>query len=571
MTSEIKKVPRRTVRKTLKRIAYFSMEIGIHPKIRTCSGGLGILAGDTIKSCADLSVPLVAVSLLYRKGYFFQKLQEDGEQQELPYDWRPRELLTPLKKEVTVTIEDRTVSIRAWLYRVVGINGYVVPVLFLDTDIEKNSEYDRSLSHHLYGGDPRYRLAQEIVLGIGGVRMLRELGFHRLSRYHMNEGHAALLTLELLKQRKKEDNPDWDIDGVRRACVFTTHTPVAAGHDKFSYDLVSQVLGDFVPKDLLKNLGSEENLNMTHLAINLSDYVNGVAKKHGEISQEMFPGYHIDSITNGVHCPTWVCDSFKNLYDKYIPGWSNDPFSLRYALSISRDEIWNAHQEAKKKLIDYVNGKTNAGMDCDSLTFGFARRATAYKRADLVFYDVNRLVSTVTRFNGKVQFVFAGKAHPHDTPGKELIKKILSVSKEISEHVKIVYLENYDMELAKILISGSDVWLNTPRKPKEASGTSGMKAALNGVPSLSILDGWWIEGCIEGLTGWSVGLVEDAENDDERDANSLYDKLEKAVIPTFYHNRQHWIDIMRHAIAMNASFFNTHRMVQQYVLNAYSY
>ncbi|MFC1703918.1 alpha-glucan family phosphorylase [Candidatus Omnitrophota bacterium] len=567
----MEKIPRPKVRKKEKRIAYFSMEIGIHPNIRTYSGGLGILAGDTIKSCADLNVPVVAVSLLYKKGYFFQKLGEDGSQHEFPYEWNPRKLLTPLKKEVTVTIENRPVVIRAWLYRVKGAGGYIIPVIFLDTDIEQNSECDRNLSHYLYGGDKRYRLAQEIILGIGGVRMLKELGFHRLSRYHMNEGHASLLTLELLKQRKKEDNPEWDIEGVRRMCVFTTHTPVAAGHDQFEYGLVKEVLGEFVPEDFLKTVGGEGKLNMTHLALNLSNYVNGVAKKHGEVSQEMFPGYHIDSITNGIHSLTWVSDHFKRLYDHYIPGWSSDPFNLRYALNISRDDIWNTHQGAKKQLIDYVHEKIYAGMDNDTFTIGFARRATAYKRADLIFFDINRLIEIAKKFNGRLQFVFAGKAHPHDAPGKDLIQKIISVAHDAQEHLKIVYLENYDMESAKIIIPGVDLWLNTPRKPREASGTSGMKAALNGVPSLSILDGWWIEGCIEGLTGWPIDSAQDAEADDARDAHSLYEKLENSVLPTFYQNRQRWIDIMRHSIAMNGSFFNTHRMVQQYVLNAYSY
>lgn len=558
------------IRKQKKRIAYFSMEIGIDSKIPTYSGGLGILAGDTIKSCADLNVPLVAVTLLYRKGYFYQKLDDQGQQQELPCEWNPKDLLTLLPKKVSVTVENRPVFIQAWQYRVTGVTGYCVPVIFLDTDIARNSDYDRSLTDYLYGGDEKYRLAQEIILGIGGVRILKELGYHRISRYHMNEGHASLLTLELLNERKRNHEPIWDIDRVKRMCVFTTHTPVPAGHDQFSYDLVRQVLGESMPIDFLKNLGGEDRLNMTFLALNLSHYVNGVAKEHGKVSREMFPGYSIDSITNGTHTTTWVCESFKKLYDKYIHGWRNDPFSLRYALSIPKEEIWNAHQEAKKKLLDYVNEKMNAGMDYGTLTIGFARRATAYKRADLVFFDTNRLVN-ISQNVGKIQLVFAGRAHPKDWPGKELIKRIVSVSKELKDSIKIVYLENYDMELGKMFVSGVDLWLNTPRKPREASGTSGMKAAHNGIPSLSILDGWWIEGCMEGLTGWSIGSASDIESVDERNAHSLYEKLQKVIIPLFYNNRDNWVDIMRHSIAINASFFNTHRMVQQYVLDAYSY
>ena len=558
------------IRKQKKRIAYFSMEIGIDSKIPTYSGGLGILAGDTIKSCADLNVPLVAVTLLYRKGYFYQKLDDQGQQQELPCEWNPKDLLTLLPKKVSVTVENRPVFIQAWQYRVTGVTGYCVPVIFLDTDIARNSDYDRSLTDYLYGGDEKYRLAQEIILGIGGVRMLKELGYHRISRYHMNEGHASLLTLELLNERKRNHEPIWDIDRVKRMCVFTTHTPVPAGHDQFSYDLVRQVLGESMPIDFLKNIGGEDRLNMTFLALNLSHYVNGVAKEHGKVSREMFPGYRIDSITNGTHTTTWVCESFKRLYDKYIHGWMNDPFSLRYALSIPKEEIWNAHQEAKKKLLDYVNEKMNAGMDYGTLTIGFARRATAYKRADLVFFDTNRLVN-ISQNVGKIQLIFAGRAHPRDWPGKELIKRIVSVSKELKDSIKIVYLENYDMELGKMLVSGVDLWLNTPRKPREASGTSGMKAAHNGIPSLSILDGWWIEGCMEGFTGWSIGSASDIESVDERNAHSLYEKLQKVIIPLFYNNRDNWVDIMRHSIAINASFFNTHRMVQQYVLDAYSY
>ncbi|MFH1772561.1 MAG: alpha-glucan family phosphorylase [Candidatus Omnitrophota bacterium] len=564
------KLARARIRKQERKIAYFSMEIGIHPKIPTYSGGLGILAGDMIKSCADLNVPLVAVSLLYKSGYFFQKLDQWGNQQELPYNWVPKHFLRLLNARVTVKIENRDVIIKAWQYMARGAGGHPVPVIFLDTDDEQNSEFDRGLTRHLYGGDQRYRFAQEIVLGIGGVRILKELGYHRISRYHMNEGHASLLTLELLKQRKREQNPNWDIEGVKRMCVFTTHTPVPAGHDQFAYDLVSQMLGDFIPLDFLKSIAGQDRLNMTFLALELSHYVNGVAKKHGKVSQQMFPGYQIDSITNGVHLATWVGESFKKLYDDYIPGWSNDPFGLRYALSIPKDEIWNAHQTAKNSLIDFINESRSAGFDRNVLTIGFARRATAYKRMNLIFSDIGRLTH-IAQNAGKLQFIFAGKAHPYDWPGKELIKGIYSVAEQLKDQVKIIYLENYDMDLAKQIISGVDLWLNTPRKPKEASGTSGMKAALNGVPSFSILDGWWIEGCIEGLTGWSIGSALDAENIDERDVTSLYDKLERIIIPKFYDNREQWIDIMRHSIAINASFFNAHRVVQQYVLNAYLY
>jgi len=553
-----------------RKIAYFSMEICVDARIPTYSGGLGILAGDMIRSSADLGVSLVGVTLLYKKGYLHQKIGKEGIQQELPEEWNPQDYMQLLPNKILIEIEGRKVGVQAWLFFIKGLDSYCVPVFFLDTDLPENSVYDRSLSDFLYGGDKRYRLAQEIVLGIGGVRMLRELGFNNISKYHMNEGHASLLTLELLNHYNHQEEK-WSnktIEKVKNLCIFTTHTPVPAGMDQFSYELVEKVLGRLIPDPLLKELGGEERLNMTALALNLSHYVNGVAKRHGDVSQEMFPGYHIDSITNGVHSATWVCPHFQKLYDRYIPGWRKDSFSLRYALSIPDEEVWQTHQEAKKILIDSIFQETGVQLDPEVLTIGFARRATAYKRADLIFYDINRLVD-ISRKYGKIQLVFSGKAHPKDWAGKELIRKIVQVSQQLRGQIEVVYLENYNINLAKRMVSGADLWLNTPKKPQEASGTSGMKAAHNGIPSLSILDGWWIEGCIEGFTGWSIGSAPDIESSDQEDAASLYDKLQNIVIPIYYKNRGKWINIMRHCIAMNASFFNTHRMVLQYGLNAY--
>jgi starch phosphorylase len=548
-------------------IAYFSMEIGVDPRIPTYSGGLGILAGDTLRSCADLKVPAIAVTLLYERGYFYQKLDEQGNQYELPVHWNPHDFLRPLLEKIVVQIEGRPVAVTAWQYDIFGITGYPLPVIFLDTNLTENSDYDKSLTGYLYGGDEKFRLAQEIILGTGGIRMLRKLGFSAIKRYHMNEGHASLLVLEILREHKGDNEPVWDFEEVRASCVFTTHTPVSAGHDRFSYDLVKNVLGEYVPIDVIKMLGGDDSLNMTLLALNLSHYVNGVAKKHGEVSREMFPGYPIDSITNGVHSYTWTSDSFKRLYDKYIPGWAVDSFTLRYSLGIPKQEIWEAHLESKKLLIDYVNKETNAGLDYDIFTIGFARRATPYKRMDLIFLDVERL-RRIAGKSGKIQFIFAGKAHPKDWQGKELIKKICAISNQLRDDIKIVYLVNYDMEIAKMLTSGVDLWLNTPQRPMEASGTSGMKAVHNGIPNLSVLDGWWIEGHIEGITGWSIGSKLFA-TDDNRDAAEMYDKLENIILPMYYKERDRWIDIMQHTIAFNASFFNTQRMVQQYALNAY--
>ncbi len=555
-----------------RRIAYFSMEVAVDPGMPTYSGGLGVLAGDTLRSCADLKIPIVGVSLLYRRGYFEQCLDEWGNQHERPVQWDPSRFARLLPPTVRVSIEGRPVVVRAWQHDITGLTGYVVPLLLLDTNVEENAVGDRELTSDLYGGDERYRLAQEIVLGIGGVRMLRALGYTQVERLHMNEGHAALLAIELLRERKERESPAWDFDGVRRACIFTTHTPVPAGHDQFSYELVKQMLDDTTPLEVLQMLGGRDRLNMTLLALNMSTYVNGVAKRHGEVSQEMFPGYAIDSITNGIHSATWTSPSFQQLYDRHIPGWRADSFALRHAISIPVQDIWAAHVQAKARLLEEVRKRTSLPFRDDALTIGFARRATQYKRAELVFSEPSQLID-MARTVGPIQFIFAGKAHPKDEPGKEIIRRIIHIAGQLKPEIPIAYLENYDLLLAKLLTSGVDLWLNTPLRPLEASGTSGMKAAHNGVPSLSVLDGWWVEGYIEGVTGWSIGRgssdAASQEGSGAQDARELYDKLRRVIAPLFYQDRERWSGIMRSTIAFNASFFNTHRMVQQYTANAY--
>jgi starch phosphorylase len=417
---------------------------------------------------------------------------------------------------------------------------------------------------------------QEVILGIGGVRMLEALGYTNIQRYHMNEGHASLLTLELLDEHLKETGKDAmdekDIEAVRRKCVFTTHTPVPAGHDKFPIEMVHSVIGHHPAFDYGDVLCCDGIVNLTHVAMNLSHFVNGVAKRHMEVSREMFHSYTIDSITNGVHAETWTSPAFQELFDRYIPGWKSDNFSLRYALDIPKTEIHKAHAACKKQLFDYVRDQTGVEMDVGALTLGFARRAAAYKRAYLLFYDIERL-KRINADVGRIQVIYAGKAHPQDQGGKELIRAIFEVKESLKDTVKVVYLEDYDVGLAKRLTSGVDIWLNTPEPPMEASGTSGMKAALNGIPSLSILDGWWLEGCIEGVTGWAIGddVRKNGRDGDGRtkDATSLYDKLERVIIPLYYDKRDAFGDIMLHAIALNGSFFNTQRMLQEYVLKAY--
>ena len=582
-------------------VAYFTMEIALENDMPSYSGGLGVLAGDTIRAAADIRLPMVAVSLLYRKGFFRQRLSEEGTQAEEPVEWDVEKFLDEEAPRVSVTLENRKVELRAWRYTAKGVRGYEVPIYFLDADLPGNDGKDRELTGQLYGGDPYYRLSQEVLLGIGGVRMLRALGHTELMRYHMNEGHAALLTMELLEEETKRAGrssiKSEDIQKVRSKCVFTTHTPVPAGHDKFPVEFMNRLFPEQIrffdakdqsSADLVKNiLQVEQNypdfaeaakrgasLNMTYLALSLSNYVNGVAKLHGEVSRKMFPNVHIEAITNGVHAATWTAPAFRDLFDRYIPSWREDNYSLRGALGLPPEEVWAAHLLTKHDLLEAVRRKTGLKLDPELFTIGFARRATGYKRADLILSDHDRLRQIAKRV-GPFQIVYAGKAHPKDAGGKEIIKRIFKAKKALKKAVSIVFLDDYNMELGGNLTSGGDLWLNTPQYPLEASGTSGMKAALNGVPSLSILDGWWVEGHIEGITGWSIGEPHRGEPshesvaDNVADAENLYAKLESVILPMFYESRNRYLEVMQHAIAINGSFFNTQRMVQQYITDAY--
>jgi starch phosphorylase len=557
------------------RIAYFSMEIGLKAEIPTYSGGLGVLAGDTIKSAADLKIPMVAVTLLYRKGYFQQHFDPDGWQQESEISWQPEKHMHLLPTKTLVTIENRDVKIQAWLYNVKSPTGGEVPILFLDTDIPGNDDKDRTITHHLYGGGLDLRLKQEIILGIGGARILRALGFG-IKKYHMNEGHASLLTVELLNNARLsveetwDERTAWNTNKVMEQCVFTTHTPVEAGHDRFPFDLVERIMPPEAPISLLKEISGEESLNMTILALNLSNYINGVAKRHGEVSQNLFPGFEIHAITNGVHPFTWCSPFFVSLFDKHLPGWANEPELLVRVDNIPDDEIWENHCGAKAFFFQYIKEQTGKVLDPELLTIGFARRAATYKRGDLIFYDIDRLLEMGS---GKLQFVFGGKAHPKDNEGKKVIQRIIQQADKMSGKIDLVYLENYNMDIASKFIPGVDVWLNNPMRPLEASGTSGMKAALNGVPNFSVLDGWWIEGHVEGVTGWSIGPPP-AEMDQEvgratEDLDDMYQKLENVIIPLFYEDRSGWINVMKNAIGKNAYYFNTHVMMRRYVTDAY--
>jgi starch phosphorylase len=545
-------------------IAYFSMEIGIRSEIPTYSGGLGALAGDTVRSAADLGVPMVAVTLVSRKGYLKQKIAESGQQLEYPDEWDPSKFMKQERATAKVRIADRDVMIGAWRYEHESPTRGAVSILFLDTDIEGNVQEDREITSFLYGGDERYRLKQEIVLGIGGATILEALNF-KVRKYHMNEGHSSLLTLELLRRN------GMDPDSVRDLCVFTTHTPVAAAFDKFSYDLVRELLGNQYPLETLKTYGGQDALNMTLLAINLSKHVNGVTKAHMVYSEKLFPGHHIRAVTNGVHSYTWTCGHFRQIFDWHIAGWANEPELLVRVDEIPNEEVWDAHMNAKKDMISFVNEQTGVGMNADTLTLGFARRATAYKRATLIFSDLERL----RRVNsaGNLQLVFAGKAHPRDLTGKTMIQQIHDYMSQLKNEIKIIYLQNHNMDMAAKLTSGADVWLNTPMPPYEASGTSGMKAAHNGVLNFSVLDGWWIEGCIEEVTGWSIGPAPDAAlGEDEKrrlELEDLYGKLKYVIIPTFYDKRDDWIRMMKSSIGKVAYYFNSHRMMRRYITEAY--
>jgi len=446
------------------RIAYFSMEIALQSDIPTYSGGLGVLSGDTLRSAADLEMPMVAVTLVHRLGYFRQTMDEQGGQIEQPDPWSPEKYAHALPAKVAVNIENRNVWVGGWLYVLEGHMGGRQPVLLLDTDLDENTAEDRRLTDHLYGGDAAYRLKQEIVLGIGGIRLLNALDFN-VRQYHLNEGHSALLVLELLRRHAypaadlRPGESPYDVPSVREICNFTTHTPVEAGQDKFRYDLVHRLLDDFVDNETLTSLAGVDQLNMTRLALNMSDYVNGVAKRHAEVSRKMFPGYRVRAITNGVHPYTWASIPFRKLYDTHMPGWCHEPEQLlRGDCCILGSDIWQAHVEAKAALIAMIKDQCGITLDAEA-------------------------------------------------------------------------------------------------------------PAFNGVPNLSVLDGWWIEGCIEGVTGWAVGSNEETDNGE--DAASLYYKLDEVVLPLYYKDRDGWVSVMQGAISKNASIFNSHHMMRRYAADAY--
>ncbi|HYF43953.1 MAG TPA: alpha-glucan family phosphorylase [Ramlibacter sp.] len=551
-------------------VAYFSMEMALDSAIPTYSGGLGVLAGDMMRSAADLGLPIVGVTMASRAGYFSQKI-EAGRQVERTADWEPEQRLKRTNAKVLVRIGARDVAVTAWRYEVDSCHSesQKATVYLLDTDLPENHAEDRRITDSLYGGDDGYRLRQEIVLGIGGVRVLQALEVP-VKKYHLNEGHAAFLTLELLRRQRAGKTPvplKTAAAAVQSQCVFTTHTPVPAGHDQFDYAAAVPALGGIIDEKELVALAGNERLNMTRLALSLSGWVNGVAKRHAETSRALFPGYEVHAVTNGVHSATWAAESLHELFDRHIPYWRSEPELLLEADRIPLEEIRSAHDKAKQALLAYASEVAPGhGLSADRFTLGFARRMTAYKRPHLLFSDLERLRTIAKKF--PIQVVLAGKAHPKDEAGKKHIEQLHAVARELQGLVPIVFLPDYNMHKARYIVSGVDVWLNTPQRPLEASGTSGMKAALNGVPNLSILDGWWLEGCAEGETGWAIG--EDGPHDDAADSKALYAKLEQVVLPLFHEQPQAWAEVMRRAISRNGSFFTSHRMLKRYALEAYA-
>ena len=565
------------------RIAYFSMEIALRPEMHTYSGGLGVLAGDTVRSCADLGLPMVFITLLSRRGYLRQEIDAEGRQIEHEDPWNPADFAAPLRAKVALLIEGHEVWVRPWLHVMSSPIGSRIPVLLLDTDLHENNPEDRRITDRLYGAGSEYRLKQEAILGIGGLRILQALGFS-VRKYHLNEGHAGLLALDLLRRYPRNPNQmanqmanrtgtgglKFRITPVHDACIFTTHTPVEAGHDRFDYGLFGHVLRDYIDIDQVKLLAGDDALNMTRLALNLSGFVNGVATRHAQTTHRMFPGYDIRAITNGVHLPTWAYPALADLFDASMPGWAYEPDIMVRADQLPGEKLWAIHQQAKADLIAQVARRTDVVLDIDKPLIGFARRMTAYKRPDLLFSDLGRL----KRIHAGLPFqvVIAGKAHPSDAAGKVLIQKLHQHIRELAPEVTVVFVPNYETDLARHLVSGVDVWLNTPTPPMEASGTSGMKAALNGVLNLSVLDGWWLEACVEGVTGWAVGrdgvsLTEEPLG--EPIENDLYNKLENVVLPLYHQDRERWIWMMGQAISKVACYFNTQRMMRRYAAEAY--
>ncbi len=602
------------------RIAYLSMEFGLHESMPIYSGGLGILAGDHLKAASDLAIPLVGVGLMYRRGYFRQYLNADGWQQEnypvydtfnLPITQVMREDGEPMS--FTMDVGGRNVIIQIWQLKVGRITLYL-----LDSSHVDNHPEDRRITEVLYGGDSEMRIRQEIVLGIGGMKALVELGI-QCSVFHMNEGHSAFLALERIRRRMDDHQLTFSEarEATRVSHVFTTHTPVPAGIDRFSQELMTKYFKDFWPqigldRNAFMDLGGANPndpaspFNMATMAINLASYVNGVSKLHGEVSRKMWrhqwPSLDlneipIDSVTNGVHAASWLSPEMVHVFDRYLgPDWQHDDADKEIwnrIEKISNEELWRAKERARQRLVVFARdrlakqlqqrGESRAtveqaydALDMEAFTIGFARRFATYKRANLLFRDKERLIRLLRDNDRPVQLILAGKAHPKDEPGKNIIREIIHIAREVGVRDRIVFLENYDINVARHMVQGADIWLNTPRVPMEASGTSGMKAVLNGTIHVSTFDGWWAEGYSPEI-GWTIGhgeTYDEPEEQDQIESELLYDLLEKEIVPLFYHRNQgrvprDWTEMMKRSLLRNCPYFNTSRMLREYTEKAY--
>jgi starch phosphorylase len=597
-------------------IAYFSAEYGLHRSLPFYAGGLGFLAGDYIKECSDLNVPLVAIGFMYPQGYLLQRIREDGWQENIidSLDRDAAPISRVLAEDgnqlvVKVPLIEPPIHVALWKVAVGRVSLYL-----MDTDIETNEPWNREISARLYIGDIEQRLRQEIVLGIGGAEILDVLGIKH-SVLHLNEGHAAFAILERIRDGVQGGMTFEDAhDQVRNTSVFTTHTPVPAGHDVFPFYLMEKYFHSYWPalgidRDRFLQMGvhpadSLSGFNMTAFAAKATAYHNAVSKKHAEVSRHMWQSLWpdvpvtdvpIDHVTNGVHLPTWLEPKMMLLFNKYfVPGWLDDhdnPVVWELIEKIPDDDLWKTHYWLKIKLIDAIRERSRqrwakdraspsivlaggALLDPSILTIGFARRFATYKRADLIFYDIERLKRLLNDRWRPIQIIFAGKAHPADDPGKRILQRIFNDSRNSDMGGRIAFVEDYGEQLAQYLVHGVDVWLNNPLPPMEASGTSGMKAALNGVPQLSIMDGWWMEG-YNGKNGWALGHEEIDGNRDQHDAAEIFRILEKQIIPLYYNVSEEgvpfgWVKVMKESIKSNAAKFSVRRMVKEYIQKYYA-
>ncbi len=554
-------------------IAYFVMECAADSRIPTYSGGLGILAGDTLQSFADLEVPAVCITLLWKNGFTNQKLASDGTQLDSVQEWDVERYMQPTNIKIKMPLGDKDITITAYKYTIESTKGdNEIDAYFLTPDVPENDPETRKICDRLYIKGGLTRLKQEIILGIGGYEMLKAIKYKPFL-YHINESHSAFLIASLMKDMN-------DLNRVKSRVVFTTHTPIPAAFDKFAMKDVASMLGRYCDKQVLYDIYQEklednDELNLSWLAIKNAKNVVAVSRKHKFVSEQIFEGYRLKYVTNGIHHIKWASAHHKMLYAKYIKGWEEDPDLLRDVACIPDNEFAQAHILSKETLVEMVNSESDASFIPEDFTIAMAKRITHYKRNNLILSNPNKLIE-IAENKGNIQIIFAGKAHPADPDGLAMIKSIHNASLYIAsktKKIKIAFLENYNIHKANIILAGVDLWLNNPVRPLEASGTSGMKASLNGVPNFSVLDGWWLEACMEGINGWGIGprpaWTDLSYSDDVQDLNDIYGKLEFNILDLYYKNFSDYLKIMKMAVSTIAPYFNTHRMVSEYVTDLY--